>query len=61
MPNDDFLRFLGVCIPHAIESHWDDVYAPGLAGVLVNIFYTYFAPIAHWKDSVIASDRRYCC
>ncbi len=27
------------CIPHAIESHWDNVWAPRLAGFPVNIVY----------------------
>ena len=27
------------CIPHAIESHWDKVWAPRLAGFPVNIVY----------------------
>jgi hypothetical protein len=27
------------CIPHAIESHWDSVWAPRLAGFPVNIVY----------------------
>ena len=31
----DFLA----CIPHAIEPHWDNVWAPRLAGFPVNIVY----------------------
>jgi hypothetical protein len=31
----DFLAY----IPHAIESHWDNVWAPSLAGFPVNIVY----------------------
>ncbi len=31
-------KFLA-CIPHAIESHWDNVWAPRLAGFPVNIVY----------------------
>jgi hypothetical protein len=27
------------CIPHAIETHWDNVWAPRLAGFPVNIVY----------------------
>ena len=27
------------CIPHAIEPHWDNVWAPRLAGFPVNIVY----------------------
>jgi hypothetical protein len=27
------------CIPHAIESHWDNVWAPRLAGFPANIVY----------------------
>jgi hypothetical protein len=32
---NDFLAF----IPHAIEAHWDPVYAPRLAGFPVNLIY----------------------
>ena len=35
VPSLDFLRF----VPHAIEAHWDNVYAPRLAGFPVNIVY----------------------
>src|SRR6266478_1174957 len=34
-PSPDFLAF----IPHAIESHWDKVWAPRLGGFPVNIVY----------------------
>jgi hypothetical protein len=34
-PSPDFLVF----IPHAIEPHWDNVWAPRLAGFPVNIVY----------------------
>jgi hypothetical protein len=34
-PSLDFLVF----IPHAIEFHWDNVWAPRLAGFPVNIVY----------------------
>jgi len=34
-PSPDFLA----CIPHAIESHSDNVWAQGLAGFPVNIVY----------------------
>ena len=27
------------CIPHAIEPHWDNVWAPRLAGFPINIVY----------------------
>jgi len=33
--SSDFLA----CIPHAIQSHWDNVWAPRLAGFPVNIVY----------------------
>jgi len=33
--SSDFLA----CIPHAIKSHWDNVWAPRLAGFPVNIVY----------------------
>ena len=34
------------CIPHAIEPHWDNVWAPRLAGFPVNIVY------AAWIEGV---------
>ena len=35
IPSPDFLAF----IPHAIEPHWDNFWAPRLAGFPVNIVY----------------------
>ena len=31
-------KFLA-CIPHAIEPHWDNVWAPRMAGFPINIVY----------------------
>ena len=52
----DFVAF----IPYAIESDWDDLYAPRLAGFPLNVFYAEWIQGRCLRDVCFRSDY-ICC